>query len=116
MQKCPSCGVINTSTAKKCACGSVLSAAIWQDAPPEAERYRNLFAAGGILRTYGTVLKYLGLLPMAYALFKYEEGPLYVVAGIAIGFFVHVSGIFIAGAGEALRALGDIATNTAKTG
>ena len=118
MNECSSCGTINTPSATRCACGHALGQASGGEVRGRRApgNYSHLFAAGALLRSYGIALKYLGILVALSAVVygvKTDAPGLVVTLEAAAGLALHVSGVLIAGVGEGLRAVGDIANNTA---
>lgn len=86
-------------------------------AKPEEMRepYPNLIRAGGVLITYGRVLKWLGFIWVIIGVWGAAEKntPLLLAVGVIVGIAFHFAGVFAAAAGEAGKALADIAVNTA---
>lgn len=90
---------------------------------PTPTRYANLHSVSESLRSYGTFLKFLGVLAGVGGVIGgyMASGKLGVLAlglvmaiGIVAGVALHATGTFIAAMGEGLLALADIATNTAR--
>jgi hypothetical protein len=83
-------------------------------------RYANLFAVSSSLRTYGATLKVLGIIVALMATLGgvYTGMPSFfvcIIVGVVVGIGLHVTGTFIAAAGEGLLAVADIALNTRPT-
>lgn len=88
-----------------------------------AGRYDNLIAVGGGLRGYGAVLKAMGgfaffggiLFAFILGLGGNGGGALAAGAVAFLGVVLYTTGMLVAAMGEALKALADIAINTAIT-
>jgi hypothetical protein len=83
-------------------------------------RYANLFAVSSSLRAYGATLKVLGIIvAIMAALGGFYAGVPWlfacIIVGVVVGIGLHVTGTFIAAAGEGLLAVADIALNTRPT-